>query len=210
MKTFSAPLQAALASGDVIAVAAVKVATAEPFLVWGGYELLTLDGDDYVGIGSTGMVTVTGGQLGGTEQALVLSLSGVDPDVIPLIEQADVRRAPAAVWRLFFDGNGATLLGAHIYARGRVDGLTIDETPGGEANIRCSVETAARGMGRQTGRMGADADHRMIDATDGAFRFVTAAPSKTLSWGGKPPARAMNALPNTEGMLRDYVGGLFR
>ncbi len=212
MKTFSTAAQAALESGEVITVGAVKIATADPFRVFGGYGEVTLGGEVYQGVGQAGLVSVTGGQLGGAEQAIDLILSGVDPDILPLIEAADVRGAPAVIWRLLFDGAGANLLQASVFARGRVDSMPVEYVPGGTATVRCRIETAARGSGRQTGRMRADADQRQIDAEDGAYKWVTQAATKTLAWGGKPPARAAQTLPGAADVFANYrftPGGVF-
>ncbi|MDP3853148.1 hypothetical protein [Phenylobacterium sp.] len=207
MKAYSVDWQAALDLGDAMTAGAVKIATSDPFRVWTGDGSITLDGEVYVGIGSAGMIRATGSQLGGAEQAIELILSGVDPDIIPLIEAADVRGARVTVWRLGFDGSGLNLLDANVFARGKVDTLPREETPGGTATIRCLVETAARGLGRNTGRMRSDADHRMVEATDGAFQRVSQAAELTLAWGGKPPARAGVALPNGQTVGGGALGG---
>lgn len=197
MKTYDPALLAALEAGEIITGGAVRVATATPLRVWSGYGELSLSipaPETFLGIGHNGLVRATGGRLGGAERGIELSLSGVDPDVIPLIEQNDVRGAAVVIWRLMFDSSGTQLLGAHVFARGRIDTLPIEDTPGAASTITARIETAARGLGRATGRMRADADQRMIDATDGGFKRVSAAPVKTLAWGGKPPARAANVL----------------
>lgn len=200
MKAYSPELDAALLEGEVISVGAVKIATAEsPALVWGGHGSVELDGEVYTGIGQAGLISVTGGQLGSAEQSIDLTLSGVDPSVLSVLSQIDARRAPVVIWRLFFSGTGATILGAHVFARGRIDGLSTEETAGGTATIRARVESAARGLGRQTGRMRADADQRLVDGNDGGFQWVTQAPSRQLAWGGKPPTYAAAALPNAIG-----------
>lgn len=210
MKTFGSDLIAALEAGAIVTAGAVKIETDTPFRVWSGYGDITIAGETYVGIGKHGLVRATGSQLGGSEQPLELLLDGVDPDVIPLVETASVRNAPTTVWRLQFDTSGTVALGAHIFARGRVDALPVEETPGEHASIRARIETAARGMGRSTSRTRSDSDHRRVLATDGGFRWVTQAPGRQLAWGGKPPSRAAGALPNSGGagaaatMPRDY------
>lgn len=199
MKTFSSDLIAALEAGEVMQVGAVKIATADPFRVWGGFHTLTLDGEAYTGIGATGLVQVTSGQLGSAEQSIELAMTLLDPTVLGLVDLAGVRGASAVIWRLFFDTTGTQLLGAHKYAAGRVDSLPMDETSGGEATLRAKIKTAAAGQGRLTGAMRSDAAQRALDANDGAFKRVTAAPLKTIAWGGKPPNRAGGTLPNTNG-----------
>jgi hypothetical protein len=204
MKTYSTAAQAALAAGAVLSVGAVKIATDDPFRVWGGHgDLLLDDGDGpetYVGIGHAGLVSQTGSQLGGTEDSLSLTLSGVDPNIVGMIDAADPRGASVVVWRLLFDVSGQTLLEATVFDRGRVDKITSTDVPGGTATIVCQVETAARGLGRSTGRTTSDADQRMINPADASLSRVTQAGDLSLAWGGKPPARAGSALPGVGGI----------
>lgn len=213
MKTYNSQTLDALDQGAVITVGAVKIETEAGFRVWGGEGVITLEGEDYLGIGARGIVQATASQLGGAEQALELVLSGVDSDVIPIIQAANIRNAPATVWRLLFNDTGSTLLAAHKFRRGRVDALPIEDTPGGSAKITARIEGAARGLGRQTGRLRSDADQRLIDASDGGFQWVTQAPLRSLAWGGKPPTRVANgALPGTAALgstsYQTSLGGL--
>ncbi|MDB5461384.1 MAG: hypothetical protein JWO72_3125 [Caulobacteraceae bacterium] len=200
MKTYSTAAQAALAAGSVLTVGAVKIATTtpSPFRVWGGHGDLVLDDgagpETYTGIGKAGLVGVTGSQLGGTEDGIELSLSGVDPSTIAIIDASDARSARVTIWRLLFDVSGQTLLDATVFERGRLDKITMDDMPGGVAAIKCQVETAARGLGRRTGRMASDADQRMIVAGDNSLSRVTQAGDLTLAWGGKPPTSVAAAL----------------
>lgn len=198
MKAYSAELLAALDAGEVITAGAVKIATATPLRAWSGYGPLTLNGESFAGVGQAGLVKATGGRLGGTEQAIELSLSGVDSDMLPLLDMADLKGSAVTIWRLMFDGSGSQLLGAHIFAAGRVDGLPVEETPGGSSIIRCRVESAARGSSRSTARLRSDVDQRQLDPLDGSLRWVTVAPGRVLYWGGKTPARASAVLSPQE------------
>jgi hypothetical protein len=211
MKTFSAPWANELAAGRGNDIGAVKIATATPFLVWGGVGNLNLTDhgvtETYVGIGGKGLVAATASQLGGGEQSLELRLSGIEPEVLAMVQASDVRNAAVVVWRLGFDAAGVTLLDSQVYARGRVNQLARVETAKGEAAISCTVITAASGSGRATGRMRADADQRLISGTDGGMRRVTMAGDITLALGGKPPQRAANALPGVSG-YGGLVGGV--
>lgn len=206
MKTFSDEARAALATGEVMTGGAVKIDALDPFLAWGGAGDLEIAAEDYIGIGDSVLITATGAQIGGVEDGIEIALSGVDPTTIELGTTTFARNARTAIWRLMFDLSGSVLLHAEMFERGRVDKLTWSDTPGGEAMIKVAVETAARGLGRKTGRTTSDADQRMIDGDDGALKRVTQAGELTLAWGGKPPARAMGALP-TAGALQTGLGG---
>lgn len=190
MKTFSASALAALRSGNVIVSGAVRFGTATPLCVWGGHGKVTLGSEVYTGLGSNGLVSVSGGSLGGHEQGPELTLSGVDPDAVPTLGLASLRGVSVVIWRLIFSGSGAEILQSSVFLRGRVDRVTVKESPGGEAVIGIGVEGAARGLGRRSERMRSDADQRLISATDGGLRRVAYAGEKAIYWGGQKPLRA--------------------
>lgn len=208
MKTYSVAAQAALAAGAVMTSSAVRIGATTPFLVWGGEGDLVLNSETYIGIGDAGLVSVTGSQIGGTEDSISLTLSGVDPAAAAAISAPGISNAPVIIWRLLFDATGHTLLDATIFEQGRLDKLTGVDTPGGTSTITATVETAARGLGRRTGRMTSDADQRLISATDGSCSMVTQAGQLTFAWGGKPPARAGLALPGGQMVGNGYGSGI--
>jgi hypothetical protein len=190
---------AAMTEGKAITSAAIDVGCSPSFRVWGGYGEITLGGAPFVGVGDRGLVTVSAAALGDSEQNINLSLSGIDPDAVALLDASSVQRAGVALWRNIFDGSGRILLDAQIYSRGRLDAIKVDETIGGLSSIIANVESAARGLGRSGQRMRTDADQRQIDVNDGGFRSVSFAGAKQLYWGGKRPSTASQALPGSGG-----------
>lgn len=204
MKLFTDTAKAAIRRGDAIVAGAVEIMCDPPVRLWSGEGNLPLDGHIYLGIGDRALAQVSGSAIGGAAQGLSLSLSGVDPDVIPLVDADELRGCGVACWRLIFDSSGTQMLDAHVFDRGRVDAAPTDETVGGEATIGVTVEGAARGLGRRGGRMRTDADQRLIDASDGGFSRVSYAGARTLYWGGQKPATAASALPVTTGAGSSY------
>lgn len=185
MRDYSDAAIAAMESGECIVSGALAIYCDPPVFVWGGTGVLPLDGDDYLGVDDREIGQATGGALGGSAQNITLTLSGIDPEHLALLDADEVRQAPAKVYRLLFDGTGRTLLDARIFKRGRVDDLAVDETVGGTAAISVSIESAARGLGRSGKRMRSDADQRLIDPADGFFKHVSYAATKTIYFGGK-------------------------
>ncbi|MEG3144212.1 hypothetical protein U1839_06055 [Sphingomonas sp. RT2P30] len=188
MKIFTDAAMAAFANGTAQVGGAVIITCDPPVKVWSGYGQLTIGADTYDGIGDRALAQNSSASLGGTAQAVTLALSGVDPDLLPLLDAAELQSAPAVLTRLVFDGSGTTLLDHHVFTRGQVDQLNIEETPKGEATITLTIEGAARGLGRRGGRMRTDADQRLISATDGGMKHVSYAAAKTLYWGGQKPS----------------------
>lgn len=190
MKSVAPAALAALEAGDVMVGAAVAILADPAFRVWTGHGDLEIDGETFVGIGHYGLVTTTGGSIGGAAEGSELLLSGVDPEALDLVDVSAYRRAPVIIWRLIFNSAGTTLLGANIHRRGRLDQLPREDTAGGMASIKAMVEGAARGAGRGLVRQRTDSDQRLAEGTDGAFKHVSFAGEKKLNLGGERPASA--------------------
>jgi hypothetical protein len=177
---------------DVVITLDADAVLSSPIRLWGGCGNAELPSDagtsTFKGIGDRGLIQSSGGAIGGTAQNLTLALSGIEPEAIAVLDPEEVRGASVVVRRLIFDSAGKTLLGGYVYTRGRLDELKTTEVVGGGATIALSVEGAARGLGRRGGRARSDADQRLVSSTDGFYRAVSAAPKKTLYWGGKTPS----------------------
>jgi len=199
MKLISPDALAALQNGTAIVTGAVEIATVPIVRVWGGWHEITFDGRTFDPIGDRGLVQVAGGALGDAAQNITLSLSGIDPETLALLDADGLSGAPAVLWRLIFDQSGNTLLDFHVWARGQIDTVERDEEIGGTAAITLQLETAAKGLGRRGARMRSDADQRLIDLADGFFKNVAFAAEKTLYWGGRRPSRAGSVLTGGSG-----------
>ena len=199
MKVFTPAALAALDNGDAIVSGAVEIGSNPPIRVWGGHGPITFGGRTFEGVGDRGIAQVAGGALGGAAQNITLTLSGIDPETLALLDADAVKGAPTVLWRLIFDESGTTLLDFHVWARGRLDTLPQEDEIGGTAAITAQLETAARGLGKRGGRMRSDADQRLIDPADGFFKNVSFAAEKQLYWGGRRPARAGSVLPGGGG-----------
>jgi hypothetical protein len=194
MKSFSSAAMDEIQAGTAIVGGAVEIGSDPVIRLWSGYGPLTFDSRTFDPIGDRGIAQLSGGMIGGTAQNVTLSLSGIEPEVLALLDAAEVQRAPVILWRLIFSGDQQTLLDYHVYTRGRLDKLDVAEMIGGTATISCNVESAARALGRKGGRVRSDADQRLVKANDGFFKNVAFAAEKTLYWGGKKPANAGAAL----------------
>jgi len=190
MKLFPPDAEAAILSGQAIVPSAVAILCDPPVRVWRGYGQITIDGELFDGIGDVGLVTATGGSMGGAEQSITLELSGVAPETLAVFDATALRRAPCIIYTLIFDSSGTVLLHSEVFARGSLDQIPVEDTPGGTSIIRAMVETAARGLGRRGGRMRTDTDQRLVEPLDGGFKAISYAGSKNLYWGGKKPAVA--------------------
>lgn len=194
MKSFPTEALMALQLGLAQIGGAVEILTDDPVRVWSGLSPIELGGNPFLPIGHRELAIARGAALGAPAQNMSLSLSGLEPALIELLDAADLRSAPVVLWIVICDASGRTILHSFVDERGRVDRVPVKETSGGTATITLEVEKAARGLGRKTGRIRSDADQRLIKATDGSFREVAYAAEKVLYWGGERPARAGTAL----------------
>lgn len=207
MKSYSDEALAAIVAGEAIYAGAVEILSDPPVRVWGGHVTIEIEGEDYLPMADRGLVNVTGGALGSAATNVDLTLSGIDPETLALLDADEVRRAPVRMYRLIFAGDGIELLDVELYQQGRLDQISTIEVIGGDAAIKAMIETAARGLGRRGGRMRSDADQRLIKADDGFFKHVSYAAEKQLYWGGKTPATAGSALtlPGWGGQMQNVI-----
>lgn len=194
MKDIAAPAIAAMTAGEAIVSAAVAIMCDPPVRVFGGYGQVVIDSETYDGIGDRGLAQVTGGAVGGSEQNVTLTLSGVEPEAMAVFDAADLMGASCVIYRMIWDGSGTSLLDCRPYKRGRVDDVTTEETIGGTSAIIIQVESAARGLGRNNGRMRSDADQRLIDPNDGFFKHCAYAGEKQIYFGGKISSAAKSGV----------------
>lgn len=207
MKVFSEEATAAIERGEALGVGAVFIGCAPtPVRVWSGYGAITIDGEVFEGIGDRGLVTASAGGLGGQAQDITLSLSGVEPATLALLDAGALKDSPVIIWRLIFDAAGQTLLSAPVYTRGRLDRLEPKFIPGGTATLQASVEGAAKGLGRSRGRTRSDTDQRLDAPDDAGFSATSFAGQKTIYWGGKIPA-TVNTLPGMGSLISNPYDG---
>lgn len=198
MKTFASAWSTALAAGEGLVTGALRIQGASSTLrYWGGYGDLTLGGEVYTGIGDRALITASGASLGGAANPITVEITGIDDTATAIRDLVGLRGAFIRVWRLGFDSNGVNLLDNRVWHRGRLDKATLVEAADEPSRILCEIDGPARTLGRALSRMGSDADQRITDANDDCFKYVNVAADKKLAWGGKPPQRAKEALPNS-------------
>ena len=208
MKNFTVAAMDAIKRGDAVTDAALEILCTPPIRIWSGKGRVSIDGNLYDGIGDRGLVKLVGGSIGSGAQSVTLSLSGIEPKAMAVLDTAQIKQAPATLYRLVFSSDATNLLDAEVFKRGRIDHIETDDIIGGAAKITVNLETSARGLGRRGGRMRTDADQRLIDPLDGFFKNVAFAGEKQLYWGGTKPATAATVLnggaaAGTPGKLSD-------
>lgn len=198
MKIYSAEALAEIEAGTAMVSGAAWFGGADPVGLWSGDGPLAFVDRGvpraFIGISDRTLATVAAGALGGSEQGISLSVSGIDADTAGRLDLDSLRGVPVILWKLLFNGTGARLLDARVHFRGRVDTAPLEDDIGGASTLTINIEGAARGQGRRSERQRSDADQRLISATDGGLSRVSYAGEKTIHAGGKPPERAGAAL----------------
>lgn len=193
-------------NGISLLLRSAAVGSADPIRVWGGYGPISIDSQTYQGVGDRGLAQQSAGAVGGYAQGLVLTLSGIEPHALALLDGEEVKGAAVVVRRLIFASDGKTLLDSAVFDRGRVDTVETVETIGAGAAIQLAVESAARGLGSSGARMRSDADQRMINPSDGYFKHTAFAGEKSLYWGGRKPNRVGGSSGGFSGLLGGFFG----
>lgn len=184
MKTFSAPVQAALASGALAIVQLVRLGFSTPVclntstwdLVWGA--------DTYkgaYGLGTVSTITDKPGEV----QGLTLELFGDGAAVGMALDDADIVQGTACEIRTaIIETTTYTVLDAPIEWAGTLDTMSIGED-GASASIRVSAESRAVDLLRGTPWQYSDADQILVNAADRSMRYIVDQIDKPLVWPAK-------------------------
>jgi hypothetical protein len=186
VKTYSAPVLAALAAGDVVVVQLVELQfpsgtvalnTSNWNLVWGGVTYLGA-----YGLGSVSPIKDSPGEI----QGISFTLSGGDSTSIALAldASAEVQGTPAIIRTAILDTNSFQILDAPIDWAGTLDTMSIEED-NNQATISATAESAAVDLLRGNLSTYSDADQQALFPGDVAFEYVVSQVDQTVVW----PAR---------------------
>jgi hypothetical protein len=85
-----------------VASEGVTVGSGDPIRLWGGYGPREFAGETYQGVGDRGLAQQTAGVLGGVAQGMTLSLSGIEPGLLELLDASEIKGASVVLRRLIF------------------------------------------------------------------------------------------------------------
>lgn len=149
-----------------------------------GLGKLTIDAEEFVGVGSRALIIPTASQIGGSADGYTITLGGLDPLVADTIEAEDYHQKPVTIWKLIFDGTGRTLIDAMVDCRGRLDFVKQREKVGDKAALDFMIEGPRKDLSRAGARIRSDADQRVLGGSqDDSLAQISVAPRKTLRWG---------------------------
>ena len=184
MKTFSAPVQAALASGSLAIVQLVHLAFSSPICLNTSTWDLVWSGDTYkgaYGLGTVSAITDKPGEV----QGLSLELFGDGAAVALALDASDLVQGTACTIRTaIIETTTYTVLDAPVEWAGTLDTMSIGED-GASASIRVSAESRAVDLLRGTPWQYTDADQILINPTDRSMRYIVDQIDKPLVWPAK-------------------------
>lgn len=118
---------------------------------------------------------------------LRITLSGLQSSITSILGGVDWHQRPVTVYLAFMTDAGAVL---HTIPRfsGFLDSIAIQDSEDGLATIEAVIESNNRELNRSSGRVRSDPDQRTVSATDGFFKYATAANTDVeIAWGRKGP-----------------------
>jgi hypothetical protein len=186
MRTLSAPVLSALASGSVAIVTLIKLAfSGTPVYLNTSTWNLESGGNTYLGaygLGQISAITDKPGEVTG----ISLELHGADAARISLaLDDADiVQGTPVTIYTAIMDTTTYQILDAPVEWVGTLDTMAIAED-GTSATISVTAESKAVDLLRGNPWFYADADQRVVNATDGSFKYVVDQIDKPIVWPAK-------------------------
>ena len=157
----------------------------ETLYLWSGTGTVTWNGISWSGVGTLGSIASV--EEGSTVQArgTVLTLSGIDPQLLG-DSLSDLQQGlPVTVWLALFDSTPAIIANPVIVFQGRMDQPTIT-MDGTTATIQINCESRLIDMNVPAERRYTNEDQQRDYPNDRGFEFVNAIQEMTLYWGRTP------------------------
>lgn len=183
MRSLSAPVLSALASGSVALVQLIRMdfSTTPVYLNSSTWDLL-FGGITYKGAYGLGQISAVTDKPGEV-QGISIELHGADAARISLaLDDSDiVQGTPISIRTAIIDTATYTILDAPVEWTGTMDTMSIAED-GQTASISVNCESKAVDLLRGNAWMYTDADQRVVSATDGSFKYVVDQIDKPIVW----------------------------
>ena len=186
MKTLSAPVLAALASGSVAIATLIKLDFAgTPIYLNTSTWNLAFGGFTYLGAYGLGQISAIADKPG-EAAGITLELHGADAARISLaLDDSDiVQGTPCTIRTAIIDTATYTILDAPVEWLGKLDTMAIGED-GGSATIAVTAESGAVDLLRGNAWTFTDADQRIVNASDASFSYVLDQIEKPIIWPTK-------------------------
>lgn len=117
-----------------------------------------------------------------------VTLSGLDPDALAIVDDSDWYQRPAVVYDAYLDAAGAVIHVEPAFV-GFLDTAARSDRAGQPATIELAIESTSRELSRSNGRTYSNSDQRAVGgATDGFLKHLAQSNSDTnIYWGREAP-----------------------
>ena len=207
MRIFSSGAQTALDSGRCDSRALVKLMPSgtDPLCLWDDRGNISYGGDIYVG--RPGRFTCSPVSSTGDYSArnFDITLSGLDPEAIGLVESAAWHQRPILFQRAIISVDAPQILNISPEFAGFMDTAEWGEVVDGLTSLIIHCESSSREYSRTGSRTASNADQRQRDPNDGFLSFSQSAVSTTIQWGTSPQAPPKQKQGGFLGFLRDLL-----
>jgi len=153
--------------------------------IWNGAYLLEVEEITYTPLAGNMAIDEVPGSIDLDAERVQVQLSGLLSAVTGLFEGVSWSQRPAVLSLAFLNDAGAVI---HVLPRfsGFLDRMTISDAADGLCDVTVEIESNNRGLYRSSTRLRSDNDQRRVSASDGFFKYATAAATDTeIPWGRK-------------------------
>lgn len=153
--------------------------------LWTGEYPVTFDGVTYAPTaGNMDIDPVDIAESLSVDQLRVM-LSGLLPSINSVLGGVDWHQRPATIYLAFLDDAGGVVHAMASFS-GFLDTIATQDQAGGTSTLEATIESNNRELSRSYGRVRSDADQRSVSASDGFFKYTTAANTDvSINWGRK-------------------------
>jgi hypothetical protein len=156
-----------------------------PVYLWTGFGNLTWNGNTWVGVGQLGGISpIEDGATVEATRGITLTLSGIDPTLLPLVLGEFQLRAPVTVYLGLFAG-GALIANPIVAFSGLMDQPIID-LDGKTAILSINCEQRLLELNVATDRRYTADDQQRDWPGDLGMQFVNGIQEMTIYWGNAP------------------------
>ena len=150
--------------------------------IWSGVGDLVWDAQTYTGVGSLGSIGPINEGVELNADGTTVTLSGIDPVLLPECMTDIQPGAPAKIWLGFVTPQRVLIGTPYLQFSGCIDVPTA--VPGTDTvSITLSLESRLLDLGRANCRRYTNADQRIYYPTDSAFSWVEQLNDPALRWG---------------------------
>jgi hypothetical protein len=211
MPTLSTPQRNALALRNVMRRVFVYVEALDPDTgdpapagFWDDLGNVDVDGLTYYGVGALGDAATASNIAATSDMSvspLVLTLSGLPPEVAALVRGSTVGQRPISLSFGIFDVDSRAVIGSLVKMfDGFVDDIEI-KTPksGGASMITLTCESIGREMTIRSTDVRAHESQQARQSGDDFFKYTEGTPEQTIYFGRKGPGRKNHGkIPRTK------------